>query len=102
MKRELRRVLAYIILAFSFGGTLLLASVLRSRRDRRDSTGQILVTGTFYNRGWFTSHIEPLARCGARAVLVVTDASQPAPDRVTMIFPSRRMIKCLGRAAAKL
>lgn len=60
------------------------------------------MTGTFYNRGWFLSHMEPLARCGANEVIVVTDVQQPAPVGVRVLSPTRECVRFLGRAGAKL
>jgi glycosyltransferase involved in cell wall biosynthesis len=102
MNRLLLRVLAWPVLAISFGGTLALARVLRARRWRGPASGRILVTGTFYNGGWFLSHLEPLARCGASEVIVVTDVPQTVLDRVTVLCPSIRAVRVLGRAGAKL
>jgi glycosyltransferase involved in cell wall biosynthesis len=63
---------------------------------------RILLTGTFYNHGWFLSHVEPLARCGMSEVIAVTDVPQAAPERVTVLCPSQRLVRVLGRAGAKL
>jgi glycosyltransferase involved in cell wall biosynthesis len=102
MKRFLWRIVAWAVLAISFGGTLMVARLLRERRSRRRVSDRILVAGTFYNHGWFLSHIEPLARCGMCEVIVVTDVPQAAPARVTVLCPSERLVRVLGRAGAKL
>ncbi|MGH8543276.1 MAG: glycosyltransferase [Gammaproteobacteria bacterium] len=102
MKRFLRSMVAWCVLAVSFGGTLIVARMLRGRRSRRPVSGRILVTGTFYNHGWFLSHLEPLACCGVCEVIVVADMPQNAPERVTLFCPSTRLVRVLGRAGAKL
>lgn len=100
--RRVRGVVAWLVLASAFGVTWAIARLLRHRRDTRPATGRLLVTGTFFNRGWFLSHVEPLSACGLREVIVVTDVVQPAPERVTVLAPPRWVVKCVGRAAAKL
>jgi L-malate glycosyltransferase len=102
MKRQLWRMLARGALAASFGGTWFVARLLARRRSRSGPTGRLLVTGTFYNRGWFLSHMEPLSRCGANEVIVVTDVQQPAPADVRVVTPTRESVRWLGRAGAKL
>jgi len=101
-KRFLRRMVAWSVLAGSFGGTLIVARLLRGRRSRGRASDRILVTGTFYNHGWFLSHVEPLACCGMSEVIVVTDVPQAAPERVTVLCPSTRLVRVLGRSGAKL
>jgi len=102
MKRLARRLGAWSVLAVSFGGTLVVARVLRGKRSRGRVSNRILVTGTFYNHGWFLSHVEPLASSGLCEVIVVTDIPQPAPERVTVLCPSTRLVRVLGRAGGKL
>src|SRR5207245_3851551 len=46
--------------------------------------------------------LEPLACCGVCEVIVVTDMPQVAPERVTVLCPSTRLVRVLGRAGAKL
>lgn len=101
-KRRLWRLVAWSVLAVSFGWTALVARVLRNRRSLGVASSRILVTGTFYNHGWFRSHVEPLARCGSCEVIVVTDTPQAAPDHVRVLCPPEWLVRLLGRSGAKL
>lgn len=95
--------MVFLALGASFGLTLLLARVFRALRPiRTRRSGCILVTGTFYNHGWFLSHARPLALCGADEVLFVTDEPRDAPQRIRFVCPPRWASRLLGRAGSKL
>jgi glycosyltransferase involved in cell wall biosynthesis len=72
------------------------------RAGSAERTGRLLVTGTFYNHGWFLSHAAPLSRCGASEVIFVADEPQCAPGGVRFVCPPRAARSVLGRAGAKL
>lgn len=93
----LRAVIARAILAASFSTTLLISRVLRfRRRPLAQSRGCVLVTGTFFNLGWFRSHAEPLGRCCRRVVFVADEPLVP-PERVEFARPPRCSTACDSR-----
>jgi glycosyltransferase involved in cell wall biosynthesis len=69
--------------------------------ERNTLNGRIVVLGTFFNVGWFRSHITPLARSGVREVFLVTDCFVEPCERVRQIIPPRWLQRIIGRAAAK-
>ncbi len=98
----LRSLLAYAVLLTSYGFTLFAAKFARLiRGGRRSRTGRIVVTGTFYNQGWFLSHIVPLAQSGVREVILVTDEPQCIIDGVRFVCPPKWAGRLLGRALSK-
>lgn len=99
----IRSLVAHVVLACSFGITLLTCVLFAWRRPLCwKQTGNIAVVGTFHNTGWFTSHAAPLAGSGCRSVVFVADAPLPAPAGVRFACPPRWMGRLLGRAASKL
>lgn len=57
--------------------------------------------GTFFNIGWFRSHIIPLAESGVDEVLLVTDCMVEPYSRVQFVCPPAWLARLVGRAAAK-
>lgn len=100
--RTIRRVAVYIMLASVYGITYLIA-LLGGIIPRRpwNPTGRVLVTGTFYNDGWYLSHMTPLARCGMKEVILVTDEPQLPLERVKIVFPPTWAVRLLGRVGAR-
>ncbi len=87
--------------------TLALAALGRAlRRTRTPPPGTpptLLLTGTFYNPGWFRSHILPLSACQAlgRIVVVCDEPLEPCA-RVTYACPPSWLRHIVGRSAARL
>lgn len=87
--------------------TLALAALGRTlRRPRTPARGApptLLLTGTFYNPGWFRSHILPLSACSAlgRIVVVCDEPLEPCA-RVTYACPPPWLRQIVGRSAARL
>jgi glycosyltransferase involved in cell wall biosynthesis len=64
---------------------------------------RVLVTGTFYNVGWYRSHLPPLSACPVlKRVIVVTDADLPKLDNVVFSRPPRWIGKLLGSTVARI
>lgn len=98
----IRKVAVYILLTSVYGITYLIA-FLGSIIPRRswNPTGRVLLTGTFYNDGWYLSHITPLARCGMKEVILVTDEPQLPLERVKIVCPPIWARRLLGRVGAR-
>lgn len=93
-----------VVIATSHVGRFV-APLLRplARRRRGGRAGQrLLLTGTFYNVGWFRSHVTPLARCrGLGEVIVVSDQALPAVLGVRVLAPPRWLARVCGVALAR-
>src|SRR5262245_21408294 len=64
---------------------------------------RILVTGTFYNLGWFRSHILPLSLCReVEAIWVVSDSALEAVTKVKYAAPPRWLARLVSRAPARV
>ena len=73
------------------------------RRRRAGAPRSLLVTGTFYNIGWYRSHIPPLARCKTlEQVLLVSDIDLPPIEGVTQIQPPKWVCAAFGQALARI
>ncbi|MFQ5428667.1 MAG: glycosyltransferase family 4 protein [Phycisphaerae bacterium] len=71
-------------------------------RSRTRAGADLLVVGTFYNTGWFESHIRPLAACGAvRRVTVVCDAPLPPVGKTRYACPPTWLVWAIGRVVAR-
>ena len=57
--------------------------------------------GTFFNVGWFRSHIIPLTKSGVDEVILVTDSMIESHSRVRFVCPPTWLVRIVGRAAAK-
>jgi len=97
-----RKVAVYILLTSTYGITYLIA-LLGSIIPRRswNPTGRVLVTGTFYNDGWYLSHVTPLSRCGMKEVIMVTDEPQLPLERVKVVCPPSWALRLFGRIGAR-
>lgn len=63
----------------------------------------LLLTGTFYNPGWFRAHIQPLCRCDALDdIIVVCDRPLEAYDKVRYVCPPTWARRLMGRTGARL
>ncbi|MBK8270982.1 MAG: glycosyltransferase [Planctomycetes bacterium] len=63
----------------------------------------IVIIGTFYNDGWFQSHVKPLIECrNIGRIHIVTDQPLAQHDKVCYHCPSRTTRKGLGRTIARL
>jgi glycosyltransferase involved in cell wall biosynthesis len=76
------------------------------RRPRSRPTGRglnVLVAGTFYNRGWLRAHARPLAAASqVERLLVVTDAPLDPLPKTTYACPWPWLSSLLSRAPARL
>ncbi len=107
VKRQLVSAFARAaVLMILLGTSLLVAAAGAVRRvvgGGRANERIILMTGTFYNVGWFRSHIHPLARCAAfDKVIVVCDEPLFAVPKVAYVCPSGAWVRVLGRPLARL
>jgi glycosyltransferase involved in cell wall biosynthesis len=98
----IRKAAVYILLTSVYGITYLMA-LLGSIIPRRSwkPTGRVLVTGAFYNTGWYLSHMTPLSRCGMKMVILVTDEPQLPLERVKVVCPPSWALRLLGRIGAR-
>src|SRR4029077_2982386 len=62
---------------------------------------RVIVTATFYNPGWFRSHLVPLVRCGVDEIIVVTDRPLQELSNVRFACPPRLLMRISSRALAK-
>lgn len=92
---------AHVLLLGVFGTAWLISWAGRRWGVRGPDNGTVLVTGTFYNHGWFLSHAMPLARSGLREVVFVADEPQPAPEGVRFVCPPKWAARLFTRAGAK-
>jgi glycosyltransferase involved in cell wall biosynthesis len=64
---------------------------------------RVLVTGTFYNPGWFRSHILPLSLCrDVKEIWVVSDSALEAVSKVRYAVPPHWLVRLVSRAPARL
>jgi glycosyltransferase involved in cell wall biosynthesis len=97
----IRRYAAILALAAIYGAAAWLSRRL-ARRETRAASGCMLVVTTFHNPNWFHAHIRPLARSGARTLLLVCDERMATMPGVRFECPPRIMQLLLTRAGAKL
>ncbi len=72
-------------------------------RGQRANQRCLLLTGTFYNRGWFCSHVLPFTRVAELdEVIVVGDEPLFQLDKVTYAYPPAWLKRVLGRGGARL
>ena len=63
----------------------------------------LLIAGTFYNVGWYRSHILPLSACTALDRIIVVSEEPLFPvDKVVYCCPPRWAQRVFGRAALRL
>lgn len=70
--------------------------------DKKDIV-TVLLTGTFYSENWIMNHLRPIAqssRCGK--VLIVTTFPVPRTEKVEIIYPSKKLIRVIGKVPARL
>ena len=64
---------------------------------------RMLITGTFYNRGWLRAHARPIAGAArVESLVVVTDAPLDPLEKTTYVCPPQRLVQLLTRAPARL
>lgn len=101
-------VRAFVIVLY--GGLNLMVGSLRALRRALGLRGpsgasarKILLVGTFYNVGWFRSHILPFSRCRSfDEVVVVTDDPLFPVDKVRYACPSPLLVRLIGRSLARV
>jgi glycosyltransferase involved in cell wall biosynthesis len=77
--------------------------VIRVCTPSRSGPVRLLLCGTFYNAGWFKSHILPLSLSRAVGrIQVVTEEPLGAVAKVTYVCPPKWLRRVTGRAAARL
>lgn len=99
--RRIRAGTTSLLVGAIYATALLVARLAPWRRTDRPSIRRVVLVGTFYNRGWFVSHATPLAGCGVRDVIVVTDEPQAPIDGVRFFCPPPLAVTLLGRTPAK-
>jgi glycosyltransferase involved in cell wall biosynthesis len=100
--RVASRCVAVPALAGIYGAAAWVSRRLARRRFTGGESGYILAVTTFHNPNWFHSHIRPLTRSGARAVLLVCDEPMVPTAGVSFQCPPRIAQVLLTRAGAKL
>jgi glycosyltransferase involved in cell wall biosynthesis len=100
--RAMRRCGAIVTLAGIYGAAAWLSRRLSRRGATRQTSGCMLVVTTFHNPNWFHAHIRPLARSGARTLLLVCDERIETIPGVRFECPPRLLQILLTRAGAKL
>jgi len=87
--------------------TVLLARIVRSActintSSCRRKRSRLLVCGTFYNPGWFRSHVAPLSACRSLdKVLVICDEPVCDMPRVVYRCPPEWLVRRCGRSIAR-
>lgn len=108
--RMIRSVLAYTAVSTILLSTAAVVHVSRAlrkivglrSRQRPPGSIQVLVSGTFYNENWYTSHIQPLKQAATISVIhVVTERPLYELDKVQYVCPPRWVSRLLGRAPAR-
>jgi glycosyltransferase involved in cell wall biosynthesis len=104
--RTASRLLARVLVFCLYLGTLaivLLSRSLRSRRALPDGGLRLLITGTFYNRGWLRAHAKPVVTAGQVArLVVVTDAPLDPLPKTVYSCPPTWLSRLVTRAPARL
>lgn len=97
------KILARLGLIIAYSVTLACCWLSRFLRKKRSCTNirRIVVIGTFYNLGWYRSHIIPLAKSEVDEVIVVTDFKLESYEKVRFKIPPKWMVAMIGRAGAK-
>lgn len=93
-----------------YAGLVLMVGSLRALRrglglgtPSRESDRKLLLTGTFYNVGWFRSHILPFSLCRSfDEVIVVTDEELFPVEKVRYACPSPLLTRLIGRSLARV
>jgi glycosyltransferase involved in cell wall biosynthesis len=105
----LKQAAAFLTVLSIFAGvrTAVWIGRLRRRSSRirnHSSCGiRILVAGTFYNAGWFRSHIVPLSLCRqVEAIWVVSDYALETVPKVRYAAPPQWLTRLVSRAFARL
>lgn len=96
----MKRIAAYFGLIIVYGLTRFIVCVLPARVDG-NRRSIILVIGTFYNVGWFVSHISPLSEAGFRKIIVIADEPVVPMKNVEYLCAPIWMQRFFTRAGAK-
>ena len=99
----INRFFSYLILLFAYSVPLMVCAManLLPKRKYKPTKRRIAVLGTFFNVGWFRSHIIPLTESGIDEVLLITDCMVESYPRVRYVCPPTWLMRLVGRAAAK-
>lgn len=93
-----------VIVAFARSLRWLFGLEPRSLRENADkiSGRHVVMVGTFYNEGWFRSHIAPLTRCEEiSGVTVICDKPLLEVSKVAYVSPPSWLKRILGRTLAR-
>ncbi|MEW5757413.1 MAG: glycosyltransferase [Pseudomonadota bacterium] len=102
IKSAILRLIATVALLAIYGSSWAIAKLLSGRgRYPMESSGRILVIGTFHNPNWFHAHIRPLTRSGVSEVILVCDEAVEALDNLRYECPPALLSKIFSRALAK-
>ncbi|MFO0837895.1 MAG: glycosyltransferase [Phycisphaerae bacterium] len=100
---------AVTILLLGIAATVAIARGVRARWPfvvRKSEAGKpkcVLLVGTFYNVGWYRSHVLPLVRCSAVGrVIVACDEPLFAVEKVKYASPCSATLKRWGRGVARV
>jgi glycosyltransferase involved in cell wall biosynthesis len=103
----LSRLLARGVLFLLYAGTLAIVAAARALRPPRPVPGgrpvRVLLTGTFYNRGWLRAHARPIAAAArVESLAVVTDVALDPLPKTTYACPPPWLQRLVTRAPARL
>jgi glycosyltransferase involved in cell wall biosynthesis len=105
----IKKAAAFVVVVAIFAGVQVAVWFGRLRRNRRGTTKQsahgirLLVAGTFYNTGWFRSHMLPLSLCrNVEAIWVVSDSALEAVAKVSYATPPEWLARLVSRVPARL
>ncbi|KRT57666.1 glycosyltransferase, partial [endosymbiont of Ridgeia piscesae] len=102
MKKQLRRIVATVVLFLVYWASVLFSKLIPRRGGGGwKRSGRILVIGTFHNPNWFHAHLTPLTKSGVDEVVLITDEMVAPMDGVVYECPPQLMQKLLSRAGAK-
>jgi glycosyltransferase involved in cell wall biosynthesis len=103
----LSRLVARGVVFFLYAGTLAVVAAARALRGLRPSRPgrpvRVLLTGTFYNRGWLRAHARPIAAASrVESLAVVTDFPLDPLAKTKYACPPPWLQRVLTRAPARL
>ena len=99
----LARAVVYCIYAGALTVVVVSRRLRRPRPLEPHGRLRILVTGTFYNRGWLRAHARPIGEAArVEALAIVTDAPLDPLPKTTYACPPPWFARLISRAPARL
>ena len=105
----MKRSICQFLLWFAYSLAWLLSTLTGGARARSKKNAdqpqthnrELLIIGTFYNRGWFENHLNPLLESGLDRIYLVTDEPIAQHDKLTYCCPPPLLNRLVSRAGAK-